>query len=1284
MNKMKRMFVAFSLATLFGALVITSINNKSIFKDTMIKAVTENSLVLSSTNPVVDSQVKTTKGTNLWVKGDSSSGVTWNNGSGKVAIAQNGYIQTLTEIHGIQSVTVSLVSGSLELYHDFAEPSDLSTPMYGVDNLFTVSGTYTYSGILPNRVRLRAASNSVVNSITINFDCTSASMDYNLETLDDGLENLRIDAGTIGKYASTTYVTGDDDVFGNQSSRSLKLTFAGTENNYVSFNTQHAVNAGLLSKVDFTNKVLEFKAKFSSDISNRGLEACVIGNTWKDSGYQLMNSSASGENGWYLFTCDFSHMNFEGINNIIRINVRPKGITSANKATASIVLDGMTYYNASLYSRSAYETPDDGLENLLQDTGWENVFTEYDNVNTYGRTSRNSLALYPGKSGKSAKAKWYVSFMLDADNLFVSTFGSDFSRGLLVFDYKPVNVKNPSTLTLGAYATWDNYVVKDVSGGVQGSDGWYHFEYNLADLGIDEGYNFVRFNIGFDTEDTNVNKAKLYIDNMKHLEIVQEDYTQGLENLYRDTGWEKANVFVDHRFTSSKTSINSMRLTFTDKASDSNKNFVCLNPQGEGINMYMDHGVLEAKFLFGEGFVTRQIRLVLVDSNWKGYRQDFDVTPIGDGWYLFKLDMSQLPANSNYGDKEFDLSLNIIRIGFGFTELDSSNKNDKTVWIDDVFFNGGLVSTSSVTDATIWQAYSTEYVLQDQAAISDREITTSRPLLFKDVRNATDSSQLMIKANKAISSYNFKAGTLYTQNGDRLTPDAFEILIAKYLFVDGDISAEKKNEKNGWPGEGYYPDALVPQAKIIEANENNIASGKEQSIWINCTIPKGQPSGTYQGYGVLTLGSAQIEIPMEVVVKNATLDGSRHSNSMFLLWDDQMMLSEGEERYTAAMRNKYYNFILDRGVNPDHNHDWNSNNYATFAEKFVKHVAYNDLITTYRIPSDLSYDDIYGYMNALVDANIAEWDKGNHVCFLEKAMYAICDEPLQPQDDPNSEAGQRSVQMWNNVKTVQTNFKNAKTACESKLANYPELLAGLRNMRNITTMECEFARVTGGEYKARLNGDWIKKTYYYPNYLNDTYLDTPCPTFHHVSVPSERDTYFNTFNHVWFYGCILPYLPYPSLHLDTKLLGQRLVSWMHYYYGFDGQLYFCVNYNQNEANNGIRDVWTDGDAPGHGYDDGLLVYPGARYNVYGPITTLRLENLRNSYEDYEYFYMLDQNIAAYNANTGSNIISARDLFSSYLSSMFEGGNTLKILPSYSSISFNALRDSILNALEHIY
>ena len=988
-----------------------------------------------------------------------------------------------------------------------------------------------------------------------------------------------------------------------------------------------------------------------------------------------MNRSFSHENGWYTYSFDFSNLAFEGDDEIVRINIRPTGINSTNKETASIILDDINYALAYQNRTSLGESPNAGLENMSRDTGWENCYVTHNSDVTFGRISRSSLEVKPGKSGKNNDRKWYIALNPEDDETFMATTGCDFSSGTLSFEYKPINTQTPDKIYLSVLKDWSTEVRKTITT-TYIKDGWYRLTYNLADLGFEQGTSVIRFLIGFDADASNYSGTKIYFDNIRIKKSIQEDMTQGWENMPRDTGWEKCNVSVDTNYVASETSANSMRLTFKDKAIDANANFICLSPQAAGISngLMGNTGVLEAKFLFSSNVTNTNIRLVMVDENWKAARYNIPVTPIGNGWYQLKQDLSKLPTPWQF-DSAYNAT-NIIRLGFGFNGIDASNKDSATIWIDDVFYKNNR-PISEVTNATIWQAFDTENVLQTEGVKSGRLVSESSPLQFADLKNGTDSTQLMIRANSNISSYSFKVGELHNDKGDSMNASNFEVLVEKYAYVPSN-SSEKKGGSYGWKGAGYYPDALIPLDKIIKKNENTIEANKEQGLWINCNIPTDQMSGTYKGTGTLTLNNVDYNVPMEVTVYNATLSNEQHAKTCFLIWNDQIQIGEGSDRTDSFMRQEYYDFMLNHRLSSGGNRNWNTGSHAGFAEAFANYIANDPRTTTYRIPASNDYSDIYGYLNALIGKNIEAWNEGNKVSFFDKAIFYICDEPNQPEKNTSSAAGKLSIEQWNEAKTAQTNIRNAQNALKDKLNAYPELQASFLDMRHVLPYNCDYNTITGGSY-------YYSGTKTYPNYFNSNYIGTPCPTFNHLDVASERTSYLNTFNHVWFYGCILPNLPYPSYHIDSPLLGQRLISWMQYYYGIDGQVYWCVNYNQTEDSNGNivnRDIWTNPISPGMGAGDGFLVYPGKDYDVYGPITSMRLENIRNSFEDYEYFYMLEQRLQKYNSLTSSTLPQATSLFTtSEYSAMFTG---TKLTSSFTSQTFEGYRDRLLNAIEQIY
>lgn len=1263
-NKAKKNLLLISLSCFFLIAFIAMTLNGAV-SSTFVQAINgTNSLVISPSNPITNGYVRTTKGNAIYVKDD---GVTW--GNSNLTFANGGYIQTLSVIHGIQSVSVELSSGKLDLYHGYVEPTNLETPMYGADFSFSSSDTHVYTTNLPNCVRFRASENTVVSKITINFDCVSTDADPLIETLDDGLENSYIDAGAIKTYAATSYVA---DTASDQSSRALKTEYKGVTNNLVSLSTQmNTIKELTTNNPDFTNAVLTLKAKFSENIINHDISVLAVGSGWADSGYITMNQDTVLDNGWYAYSFDFTDVDFANKNSIIRIFLKPLGIDSGNKDTGYVLFDEIDYHEHIINQEVRHETIYDGLENLARDTSMENVYVKFDNEVTYGRASISSLIAKP-KESIGSNAHYYVALspahqVSSGLSQYLST---NVSESIMVFEYKPINIQNPSTIYLQCLENWSNSASRTV-GTTALSNGWYRFSYDLRTLGFTSP-DMIRIKIGFDVESTNVNVAKIYFDNIRLCTATREDSTQGLENLSLDGGLSGAVITsIDTTMTATEASMNSLKCTINGSKSGWQGNrgvmFVCDNTLG----ISFSSGVLEAKFLFNGNFPTKEIRLDLVDAHWTGaWFKGIIPESLGNGWYQMSIDMSTLEnwtQGTKYQTGSFDYASYPIRLGLSFVDITNAVTTNQFVYIDDMFY----YKDTSPTSFALWEAYDTENVRQTDDTISNRSISKSNPLSFNDARNGIDSGQLMIKANSAISSFNFRPGTLRGSDGDVFPATCFEVLVAKYI----EIGNTGETGKTGHMGTGWYPDALVPIDRIIKAGENTVASGKQQSIWINCKISTKQKAGTYSGNGILTVNGEDYVVPMEVVVYDFTLSDTTHNKTSFLIWFDRLLLAEPDE-YTRTMRQTYYDFCIDRRISPDSNYDWgrwafdDMDIYDSFADNFANYIMPNDKISTYRIPAEKTEASVLAYLTALVNRNKTEWDNGNHVNFFDKAIFILSDEPANPSWN-NTEP-----QAWKDCKSVQTWIKSAQSSLGATLNNYPEIKAGLNSVRNVVTVGCDYEKITGG-------GVWYK------NLLTQDYIGVPCPQFGKVDNATERSTYLSRFDKTWFYGCCNPQLPYPSYHMDTPLIGQRLITWMQYDYGFEGTLYFCVNmFSTSDAGAGtLRDVWTDPMVNSFA-GDGQLLYPGSKYNIYGPITSMRLENIRNSMEDYELFYMMDQNIQTYNNNTGSNISSCRDLLASEFSQMFNGTQLLSrghtSSSGYKSLDFEDIRTYLLERIEYCY
>ena len=142
----------------------------------------------------------------------------------------------------------------------------------------------------------------------------------------------------------------------------------------------------------------------------------------------------------------------------------------------------------------------------------------------------------------------------------------------------------------------------------------------------------------------------------------------------------------------------------------------------------------------------------------------------------------------------------------------------------------------------------------------------------------------------------------------------------------------------------------------------------------------------------------------------------------------------------------------------------------------------------------------------------------------------------------------------------------------------------------------------------------------------------------------------------WYISCDQTY-PQPNYFIDAPAMDPVMVPWITARYHMNGILYWAANFwNQTP------DPWLDPVTYISGFDcsggyvlngEGSLIYPGdhtKRYtgqpNVIGPVSSIRLELLREGIEDYEYLWMLkDLGDTAFAESTVNNMVVDVSAFS---------------------------------------
>ncbi len=502
----------------------------------------------------------------------------------------------------------------------------------------------------------------------------------------------------------------------------------------------------------------------------------------------------------------------------------------------------------------------------------------------------------------------------------------------------------------------------------------------------------------------------------------------------------------------------------------------------------------------------------------------------------------------------------------------------------------------------VWFAYNTENFMQDQ---DYSQILAGRDnvLRMHSLKGETESAQFIVTPKEKVDAYSFEIKELVTDSGDKIGKSKIEIFYEWYVTLENTYNPDSYF--------GNYPDALVPAKAMKRARSNVIEAGNNQGIWVNVNVPADAEPGMYKGFGVLKLDDEQFEIPVELTVYDAAIPEQVHAKSSFEIWYDK--ISIGEEVFSPQMSDTYFWYLVDKRVMPMEPSAQIMADYDSYVKWLVDHIAENPKVSTCTLPRPwadtdqgrvISRDGVMSILTKMAVKNVELRQAGNETIDLfQKATFHTHHEPVGSDTD--------------RVRITDLIITECKFAvAEQYLKDYPDLYASCLAVGNRVTVS----------YDASLVG-------------SDTQggVQTWCPHLDNWHSQEQREIFNSRQNtsdrlggeEVWWYGSNIPRAPFPTYHLDDSLIASRLLGWMQYDYDCDGNFYWSTT--QYTA-----DMWQTPYVYNQASGDGVLLYPGKKFGMTEPISTMRLESIRESNEDYEYFWMLEQGITAYNAENGTS------------------------------------------------
>ena len=451
--------------------------------------------------------------------------------------------------------------------------------------------------------------------------------------------------------------------------------------------------------------------------------------------------------------------------------------------------------------------------------------------------------------------------------------------------------------------------------------------------------------------------------------------------------------------------------------------------------------------------------------------------------------------------------------------------------------------------------------------------------------NESESFQLCLLAapDATIRNVHIEVADLVSSAGHRIPAAEIEWQQVGYVRV----KQLRKSPANEGVFSGWWPDPLLPVARF------DLHPGFTQPVWFTIHTPPETPAGVYSGTVRLAAeGQPSLRIPVRATVYGFSLPVASHLKTAFALLGAELEAVYGRP-VPVSLRRSYGDFMLRHRLNPDDIYRTelpDVSDVSHFAARGLN--AFNLL---YLIPQ----------RGALIP------DLSAYTPELRRTLL----DRLAPRVSELRTAGMLD-------RAYVYGFDEAD----------PEFFPTLRNYF--------------GAIKERDPGVHTMTTAHIPldpTVLGDLNVDWIVPLTSNYDL-QEAERCRAAGLQVWGYVAVGPREPYANFLADDPLIEARLLWWQAWQQKLDGMLYWGVNIWERRGNTRPIDLsrgplldWgvTTGKSKDemwlqelHG--DGLLLYPAKD----GPIGSIRLANIRDGLEDYEYLWLLGKREAALPVTTG--------------------------------------------------
>ncbi len=353
---------------------------------------------------------------------------------------------------------------------------------------------------------------------------------------------------------------------------------------------------------------------------------------------------------------------------------------------------------------------------------------------------------------------------------------------------------------------------------------------------------------------------------------------------------------------------------------------------------------------------------------------------------------------------------------------------------------------------------------------------------------------------------------------------------------------------------------------ILENFPFDVKAGESQPVWISVNVPRTAAAGVYRGtIRIIDADGRQGTATLELEVADVTLPRRWRFRNL-LSWHEHWARQFYGDRWNDALHERFIRFLHDRRINVISM--YGDEPYAT-TENLIRFArrGQNTLMLASLPPEARVRDTGAAALRRRLDRMLPALDEAG---VLDRGIVYGWDE--------------RGPQWYDEIRYTASLLQNEYEGIPLLMAGTDptygtdSALSGLGNIIYCPLMPDYDADVAA---RARANG-----------------------------------------NRVWWYEI--------WWIIEDPLIRSRLIPWQSFKVGADGFLFWCLNrFVGNDrpifdpADPKIRTTWNPALDGGYENSTALYVYPGRD----GPISSLRLENLRDGIEDYELLMMARDRLA---------------------------------------------------------